>query len=142
TTIAMADVDGDGRLDLFVANYKAYSPVDTIAPQDRAPSQIVRRVGPNQYEIVPERQKDFKLVMRPDMGGLNVTMRGEPDDFYLNRGTRPEGTRYERVPMTSERFRDAQGKPLGAEPESFGLSAKLVDLNGDGAPDLYVANDF
>ncbi|AHG89290.1 ASPIC/UnbV domain protein [Gemmatirosa kalamazoonensis] len=124
TTVALADVDGDGRLDMYVANYKPYSPVDTLAPQERAPSQLVHQVGPNAYAVVPERQKDFKLVMRPDMGGMNVTMRGEPDDLYLNRGGR-----FERV-------------PLGGGDESFGLSAKLVDLTGDGAPELYVANDF
>ena len=137
TTLTMADVDGDGTLDLYVANYKAYNPVDTIPPQQRAPSQLVRQTGPGRYEVVPERQNDFKLVMRPDMGGMNVTMRGEPDDFYRN-----EGGRFTRVPLTSDRFHDAKGHQLGQEPESFGLGAKFVDLNGDGWPDLHVANDF
>ncbi|MDB4913664.1 MAG: ASPIC/UnbV domain protein [Gemmatimonadetes bacterium] len=137
TTLTMADVDGSGRLALFVANYKAYSPVDTIPPQQRSFNQLVRPTGPNQYAVVPEHAKDFKLVMRPDMGGLNMTMRGEPDDFY-----RYEGGRFKRVPMTSATFRDAKGAQLAEEPESFGLDAKFVDLNGDGAPDLYVANDF
>ena len=31
---------------------------------------------------------------------------------------------------------------MAAEAESFTLDAKLVDLNGDGIPDLYVSNDF
>ena len=137
TTPAMADVDGDGDLDLYVANYKPYNPVDTIPPQQRAPNQLVRQVGPGRYEVIPERARDFKLVMRPDMGGMNMTMRGEPDDFYLN-----DGGRFTRVPLTDVRFRDAQGKQLASEPESFGLGAKFVDLTGDGAPDLYVANDF
>ena len=75
--------------------------------------------------------------MRPDMGGLKMTTRGAPDEFYLN-----EGGRFTRVPMTSGRFRDAKGSPLAEEAESFGLGAKFADLNGDGAPDLYVANDF
>ena len=137
TTITMADVDGSGQLALFVANYKPYSPMDTIPPQQRAPNQVVRQVAPGTYEVVPERAKDFKLVVRADMGGLNMTMRGEPDDFYLN-----QRGHFTRVPLTSDRFRDAHGKALALEPESFGLAAKFVDLNGDGAPDLYVANDF
>ncbi|MEO8337631.1 MAG: FG-GAP-like repeat-containing protein [bacterium] len=137
TTIAMADVDGSGRLALYVANYKPYNPVDTIPPEQRAPNRLVRQVAPGRYEVVPEHARDFKLVMRADMGGLNMTMLGESDDFYLN-----EGGRFTRVPLTSDRFRDADGKPLAAEPQSFGLGAKFVDLNGDGAPDLYVANDF
>ena len=137
TTVTMADVDGDGDLDLYVANYKPYSPVDTITPQQRAFSQIVRQSGPGQYEVIPEYRRDFKLVMRPDMGGLNLTMRGEPDDFYLN-----DGGKFTRVPLGAGRFRDADGNPLEEEFESFALGAKFVDLNMDGAPDLYVANDF
>ena len=136
SAITMADVDGNGTLDLYVANYKPYSPVDTIAPQDRAQSRLVRKVG-DHYEVVPERQKDFRLVMRPDMGGLNMAMVGESDDFYVN-----TGGRFMRVPLTAARFHDASGRTLAAEPQSFGLGAKFIDLNGDGAPDLYVANDF
>ena len=137
TTIAAADVEGDGDLDLYVANYKPYSPVDTITPQRRAMSQLVRQAGPGRYEVVPEHQRDFKLVMRPDMGGLNVTMRGEPDDFYLN-----EGGRFSRVPLGAATFREADGSPIAEEAESFTLAARFADLNLDGAPDLYVANDF
>ncbi|MEO5817316.1 MAG: FG-GAP-like repeat-containing protein [Gemmatimonadaceae bacterium] len=137
TTIAMADVDGSGRLALYVANYKPYSPIDTIPPEQRTSNRLVHQVAPGRYEVVPEHARDFKLVMRPDMGGLNMTMLGEADAFYLN-----EGGRFTRVPLTSDRFRDAGGQSLAFEPQSFALGARFVDLNGDGAPDLYVANDF
>jgi hypothetical protein len=137
TTVTMADVDRDGDLDLYVANYKPYSPVDRVSPQQRAFNQLVRQVGPGRFEVTPEHARDFKLVMRPDMGGLNLSMRGEPDDFYVN-----TGGRFSRVPLTSDRFRDAQGRPLTEEPESFTLGARFADLNGDDAPDLYLANDF
>jgi hypothetical protein len=138
TTIAMADVDGSGRLALYVANYKPYSILDSLPPQQRAFNQMVRQVGPNKYEVAPEFRNDYKLVMRPDMGGLRITERGATDDFYTNDGH----GHFSRVPFTSPTFRDAAGKPLTEEPESFALGAKLVDLNGDGAPDLYVTNDF
>ena len=137
TTITMADVDGDGQLDLYVANYKNYSLEDSVPPQRRAFSQMVREVSKGKFEIVPEFRHEYKLVMRPDMGGLRMTMRGNPDDFYKN-----DGGHFTRVPFTSERFVDASGKRLTEDPESFALDAKFVDFNGDGWPDLYVSNDF
>jgi hypothetical protein len=138
TSIAMSDVDGDGHLDLYVANYKPYTILDSVPPRMRGYSQVVRQVAPGKYEVAPMFQRDYRIVMRPDMGGLRLSERGSPDDFYLNDGH----GHFTRVPFTSERFRDAQGKPLTAEPESFALNAKLVDLDGDGRPDLYVSNDF
>ncbi|MDQ6611783.1 MAG: FG-GAP-like repeat-containing protein [Gemmatimonadota bacterium] len=138
TTIAMADVTGDGPLSLFVANYKPYIVDDTIPPQQRAFNQMVKQTGPGKFEITPEHRRDYKLVMRPDMGGLRMTQRGERNDFYQNDGH----GHFTRVSMLSNRFRDAQGARITEEPESFSLAAKFVDLNGDGAPDLYVANDF
>lgn len=138
TTIAMSDVDGDGHLDLYVANYKPYTIIDSVPPQMRGYSQLVRQVAPGKYEVAPAFQRDYKIVNRPDMGGLRLSERGSRDDFYLNDGR----GHFTRMPFTSDRFRGANGKPLAEEPESFALNAKLVDLNGDGAPDLYVSNDF
>jgi hypothetical protein len=137
TTIALADVDGDERLDLYVANYKPYNVDDSIPPQRRAFNQMVRQTGPTSYEVVEEFRRDYKVVVRPDMGGMRLTVRGAPDDFYRN-----TGGKFERVSRVGGRFVDALGRPLTEEPESFGLGAKLTDLNSDGAPDLYVANDF
>lgn len=137
TSIALADVDGNGWLDLYVANYKPFNPVDTIPPQQRAPNQIVREYGPGDYRVIPEFEKDFRLVMRPDMGGLNLTMRADPDDFYRN-----EGGTLVREPMPTPRFTDPEGRVVPQAPESFALAARFADLSGDGSPDLYVANDF
>ncbi len=137
TSLAIADADGDGWLDVFVGNYKAYTIDDSIPPQQRAFNQMVRQVAPGRYEMVPEHAKEYKIVLRPDMGGLRMTQRGAPDEFYRNVG----GTLVPE-PLTGGRFREPDGRPVTEEPESFALGTKFADLNGDGAPELFVANDF
>jgi len=137
TTLALADVDGDGWIDLYVGNYKPYTPVDRYSATERAFGHITRQVGPNRYEVNPPFQRDFKLVVRPDVG-LALSMRAEPDEFYRNDGT----GHFVRERLTAGRFRGADGKAILEEPESFTLTTRFADLNGDGAPDLYVVNDF
>ncbi len=138
TAITMADVDGSGRLALYVANYKAYHIDDRIAPQQRAFNQVVQELGTGRYAVLPVFERDYKLVMRPDVGGLRLTQRAEPDEFYLSDGA----GRFTRQSLASDSFRDANGKPVEEPSESFTLGARFADLNGDHAPDLYVANDF
>src|SRR4029077_4818937 len=96
-------------------------------------------VGPGRYEVRDEYRKDYRLVDRPDLGGLSLQQRADPDYFYLNDGT----GHFTREPMAhNPRFVDETGAHLLEEREDFGLAAIFADLNGDGAPDLYVANDF
>ena len=137
-TTTYADVDGDGDLDEYTANYKAYTTLDLLSPQARAFDQVVKKTGPKSYVVRPQYQKDYRVVLRGDLGNVSLVQRADPDFFYLNDG---QG-RFEPIPITSERFVDAGGKRLPYQPESFTLAAKFADINGDGFPDLYVANDF
>ncbi len=137
TTATLADVDGDGTLDLYVANYKARDAQDIFPPQERYFDQVVRRVG-DRYEIAPRFREHYRVETRPDLGAVVRTQRAEPDWFYLNDGT----GKFRQVPFTSARFVDEDGKTFAEEPDRFGLSARFFDANGDGFPDLYVCNDF
>src|SRR3989304_4379564 len=139
TPIAAADVNGDGWLDLYIANYKAYTTLDHISPQERAFDQVVRQLGPRRYEGRERYRRDYRVGDREGLGGVSPEQRAAPALFYRNAG----GGRFIREPIArNPRFVDEQGRPLAEEPEAIGLAAMFADLDGDGAPDLYVANDF
>ncbi|HEX9310133.1 MAG TPA: CRTAC1 family protein [Gemmatimonadaceae bacterium] len=137
TTATLADVDGDGDLDLYIANYKAKDAMDIFPPEERGFDQVVRRTN-DHFEIAPRFREHYRVEVRPELGAVVRTQRAEPDWFYINDG----GGRFTHVPFTAGRFLDEDGKPLAEEPDRFGLSARFFDANGDGYPDLYVCNDF
>ncbi len=137
TTLTLADVNGDGALDLYVATYKQRNALDSLAPPQRGFDQVVRRVG-NTYAVVPAMASVYRVEDRPDLGGVVRTQRAERDLFYMNDGH----GHFTRVPLMGPRFRDENGKPIVRETDFFTLAARFYDFNGDGAPDLYVCNDF
>jgi enediyne biosynthesis protein E4 len=135
-SMALADIDGDGYLDLYVANYRtstmrdAFSMRLSVAMIDGRP--VVTRV-------------DGRPVTEPDLvGRYTISPQGVPiehgevDLLYRNDGT----GRFTVVPFTTGGFRDHAGRPLSRAPFDWGLSVVFRDLTGDGHPDLYVCNDF
>ncbi|MCU0648464.1 MAG: CRTAC1 family protein, partial [Gemmatimonadaceae bacterium] len=137
TTMTLADVDGDGDLDLYAATYKKRTALDAYPPQARAFDQVVKKID-SRYVVEPQWAAEYRVEDRPDLGGVVRSQRAEPDLFLLNDGR----GRFTREPVAGARFRDADGAPLAAPPDHFTLAARFYDVTGDGAPDLYACNDF
>jgi hypothetical protein len=138
TTSTIADIDGDGDLDIYTTNYKAYTTLDRLSPQERAFDQIVRRHGPREFTVHPRYRQDYRVYLRDDLRGVSLVQRADPDRLLLNDGT----GRFTAAPMFGPRFQDEDGRPLAEAREDFGLAARFYDVDGDGDPDLFVANDF
>src|SRR6266404_6437117 len=123
-TLALADVDGNGTLDLYVANNRT----DDIRDRGEVDLRMV-----NGQLTVPPSLKDRLVVVNG-----KVLEYGEPDFLYLNDGH----GHFSQVSWTNGTFLDEQGKSLATPPLDWGLTATFRDLNGDGYPDLYVCNAY
>ncbi|MFM7103688.1 MAG: CRTAC1 family protein, partial [Verrucomicrobiota bacterium] len=136
TSLALADVDGDGDLDVYVANYRA----DSIRDHPDRPLRVEMREGRPvvaAYGGVPLTTPELAGRFQLTAAG-QVDEQGEPDQLFLNDGRGG----FSPVAWDSGAFVDAAGASLKAPPLDWGLSCLLRDLDGDGRPDLYVCNDF
>ncbi|HEV8542050.1 MAG TPA: VCBS repeat-containing protein [Verrucomicrobiae bacterium] len=126
TSMALADIDGNGTLDLYIANYGVTS--------------ILRSGGAlnvsyeNGKPVVKGRYAQRVKIIDNTMWEL-----GEPDALYLNDGR----GHFKAVSWTDGTFRKEDGSPLRESeiPWDQGLSVVFRDVNGDGAPDIYVCDD-
>lgn len=124
TSMALADVDGDGTLDLYVANFG-----------ERLNLREIQRITTTMADGKPVVVGRFGRRMKYVNGQL-VEL-GEPDVLYLNDGK----GHFQAVPWNQGAFLDEKGQRAEI-PRDFGLAVQMRDLNGDGWPDIYVCNDF
>ena len=146
TGVTMADVNGDGFLDIYV------SAVDYLTMHGRNVLYINDGHG-----SFTDRTKEYGL---DHVGYATQALffdydgDGDLDMFLLNHSTHRErgiDTTAGGNPRASDRlFRNDGGHfvdvseqaGVGDRVGAFGLGVVASDLNGDGCPDLYVGNDF
>jgi len=136
-SMALADVDGDGDLDLYVSNYRS----STIR------EEVGTKFSINIVDGKPVLVKvNGKPASSPEYAGRfavgphgKILEFGEVDVLYLNDG---KGHFTPLSFTNSDFFVDEDGKCLTEPPGDWGLAVQFHDLNGDGAPDIYVCNDL
>ena len=160
TGVSVADVDGDGRLDLYVSN------AGNVDGDDRA-NELFRNLGPGEdgvprfedvaaaWGVADEGTSTHGAFFDYDRDGdldlyvLNNSFRPVSSFGYRNtRDVRHEGGgdklyRNEAAPGEAPRFVDVSEEAgvYGSE-IAFGLGVTLGDVDDDGLLDVYVSNDF
>ncbi|PAP78626.1 VCBS repeat-containing protein [Rubrivirga marina] len=160
TGVSVADVDGDGRLDLYVSN------AGNVDGDDRA-NELFRNLGPGpdgvpRFEDVAEAWGVADEGTSTHGAFFDADSDGDLDLYVLNNSFRPVSSfglrnirderhegggdklyRNDAAPGEAPRFVDVSEEAgvYGSE-IAFGLGVTLGDVDDDGDLDVYVSNDF
>ncbi|MDZ7694057.1 MAG: VCBS repeat-containing protein [Balneolaceae bacterium] len=132
--MTLADIDQDGDLDLYITNYKLKTARDIYTAEELATENTVRQQG-DSLVVIPPFDQYYGIIEAEDQSFRNEY--GASDELYLNDGN----GQFQKVMPAGERFLDREGYPMEL-PRDWGLTAHFQDVNADGWPDLFVANDF
>jgi hypothetical protein len=157
TGVTMADVDGDGLLDIYVC----YS--GNLSPEKRK-NQLFINQGPDKNGIPKFIDQAEAFGVASSSYSTQATFfdydnDGDLDLFLLNHNPKSlpildETTTMEILkspdPAGSQLFRNNQGNFIETTADagiqnsalSYGLGAGIADINGDGWMDIYICNDY
>ncbi|MBU6400413.1 MAG: VCBS repeat-containing protein [Verrucomicrobia bacterium] len=135
-SLALAELEGDGALDLYIANYRTHTIRDEPGTQVKG-NFVNGRMVVSSVNDRPATDLDQvgRFTVFPNG---QIIENGEADAVYRNDGR----GHFTPVSFTDGTFVDEDGQPLKEPPYDWGLSVMCRDLNGDGLPDIYVCNDF
>ena len=135
-SVALADIDGDQDLDLYVANFRPTTIMDEATTRFSGKningSPTVTHVN-GQSTTLPIYTNRF--IISPSNKILEL---GQVDQLFINNGK----GRFTERSFTGGQFFDESGNPLKEPPRDWGLAVQMRDFTGDGAPDIYVCNDL
>ncbi len=154
TGVTFADVNGDGRLDIYVCF------AGNVDGERRANELYINDGVKDGIPSFTERAKEYGLAdeaYSTHAAFFDYNGDGRLDMFLVNNSFRPVSSfglrniRHIRNPLGGHklyrndgtRFTDVseQAGIFGSE-IGFGLGVAVGDVNGDGRPDIYVSNDF
>jgi enediyne biosynthesis protein E4 len=124
SSMALADIDGNGTLDLYVCNYGATSILRNGG------TMSVGKNAKGEPVVLGRNSKRMKII-----DGVLYEL-GEPDILYLN-----DGKAHFKPVRWADTFSDEQGAPMAETPWDQSLSVMFRDLNEDGFLDIYVCSD-